>query len=177
MSAWKRLASVVIMEKLISRAESWLNIIGVMLIVVIMLLTVVDVVGRYFFNSPLYGAIDISEIAMAGIVYLGLAYTLKNGTHVRVELFVNMLKGRIFHLTEVSTLLLSLFLFAITFFSSLQFTIKSWEVGDCTPQLWWPTWPAKLSLTLGAFFICLRLIIQIIQHLSQTIAGRGRESS
>ncbi len=173
--AWKHIPGAVPVEKWLSHIEDWLNIIGVMLIAAVMLLTVGGVVSRYFFNRPIRGEIDITEISMAGIVFLGLAFTLRTHGHVRVEVFVDMLRGRGYHLTEFSTLLFALFLFAVTFYSSLQVTLKAWEVGDVTPELLLVTWPAKMSITLGALVICLRLVILLTQHLSQAIAGRMRK--
>ncbi len=174
--AWKQIPAAVTVDRWVSSIEDWLNIVGVTLIVVMMSLTVAGIVGRYFFNWPIPGEVDITEILMAGIVFLGLAFTLRTGGHVRIELFVGMLRRRAYHLTEFSTLLLTLFLFAVTFVSSLRFTINSWAVGDVTPEILLPTWPAKLCITIGSFLICLRLIILLIQHLSQVIAGIERKN-
>ena len=171
---WKRLTALVAVDRWVSSVENWLNIAGVILIMGIMLMTVTGVVSRYFFNQPLIGTVDITELAMVGVVFLGLAFTLRVGGHIRVELFINMLKGRRYHFTEFTTLLLPLFFFAITFYSSLQFTIKAWKVWDVTAVVYLPNWPAKMLLTIGSFLICLRLIILLIQHLSQALAGVKR---
>ena len=171
---WKQVTAVA-MNRWVSKLEDWLNIAGVTLIIVIMLLTVVGVVARYFFNWPIPGEVDITEILMAGIVFLGLAFTLRVGGHVRVEFIINMFKGRNYHLIEFCTLLLALFLFVVIFISSFQFTLNSWVVGDVTPELLLPVWPAKLCVTIGTFLICLRLIIRLVQHLSQAIAGVERK--
>ena len=173
---WKWARPFVFVERWVSRPEDWLNLAGVSLIVVTMFITVADVVGRYFFNSPIFGIVDVIEVSMAGIVFLGLAYTFRVGAHIRVEFFVGMLKGRAYHLVNSFTLFLSLVILAVTFISSLQFTINSFATGDITPQLWLPVWPAKLCLSIGSFFICLRLMIQLIQHLSQVIVGTKRSS-
>ena len=172
---WKQMTAAVTMNRWVSRLEDWLNIAGVTLIIVVMLLTVVGVVARYFFNWPVPGEVDITEILMAGIVFLGLAFTLRVGGHVRVEFIINMFRGRHYHLIEFCTLLLTLFLFVVIFISSFQFTQNSWVVGDVTPELLLPVWPAKLCVTIGTFLICLRLIIRLVQHLSQAIAGVERK--
>jgi TRAP-type C4-dicarboxylate transport system permease small subunit len=49
-------------------------------------------VGRKFFDLPIFGYIDIVEIMMAFMVFLALAYTERLG-HIRMELFVSALGG------------------------------------------------------------------------------------
>jgi len=174
-AVWKRFPGAVAMDRWVAKVEDWLNVAGVILIAVMGSVTVVAVIGRYVFRWALRGQVDITEILMAGIVFLGLAFTLRVGGHIRIEFFVGMLKGRFYHLSEFSTLLLSLFLFAVTFISSLRFTIDAWVVGDITGEVYLPTWPAKLCIAIGSLLICLRLVIMLIQHMSQAIAGIERK--
>lgn len=61
---------------------------GVILIAM-MTLTVVDVIGRYGFNSPLIGATELTELLLVSVVFIGLpAVTLDDG-HVSVDLLVS----------------------------------------------------------------------------------------
>jgi TRAP-type C4-dicarboxylate transport system permease small subunit len=59
---------------------------GVML-ASIMMVTVVDVAGRYAFNRPLPGASEIIEILMALLVYIGLPVVSQRNAHVAVDMF------------------------------------------------------------------------------------------
>ncbi|MBM3609644.1 MAG: TRAP transporter small permease, partial [Alphaproteobacteria bacterium] len=49
-------------------------------------LTVVDVVLRYFFNAPFRGSLELTEYAMALIVFFSLAYAGWTGAHIAVDL-------------------------------------------------------------------------------------------
>lgn len=61
---------------------------GVILLVM-MALTVVDVIGRYGFDSPLIGATELTELLLVSVVFIGLpAVTLDRG-HVSVDLLVS----------------------------------------------------------------------------------------
>ena len=73
-----------------------------------MLLGVAHVLGRKFFDLPVFGYIDIIEIMMAFLVFLGLAYTEQLGGHIRMELFVSYLKGRWLALFEIVGVVLGL---------------------------------------------------------------------
>jgi TRAP-type C4-dicarboxylate transport system permease small subunit len=59
---------------------------GVMLASV-MMVTVVDVVGRYAFKRPLPGASEIIEILMALLVYIGLPVVSQRNAHIAVDMF------------------------------------------------------------------------------------------
>jgi TRAP-type C4-dicarboxylate transport system permease small subunit len=44
-------------------------------------------------------------------------------------------------------------------------------MGDVTAYINWPTWPSKFAIPLGGFFLCIRFVIELIQHISQVVAG------
>ena len=56
----------------------------------LMMIGVAQILGRKLFNMPIYGYIDIVEIMMTFLVFLGLAYTERLGGHIRMELFVTL---------------------------------------------------------------------------------------
>lgn len=57
----------------------------------LMLLTTADVVGRYFFNSPIIGVFDLTHFAVLVMVFLGLAYCGFQGGHIVIELLYDRL--------------------------------------------------------------------------------------
>ena len=76
-------------EPWLNQALTWLsrrlNKVGTVLLVVMMLVTTIDVIGRYIFNSPFGGANEIAEFLQALVVYLGIAYTATQKGHVAVD--------------------------------------------------------------------------------------------
>ena len=63
---------------------------GVMLASV-MMVCVVDVVGRYLFKRPVPGATEITEILMALLVYIGLPVVSQRNAHISVDMFGSLL--------------------------------------------------------------------------------------
>lgn len=58
-----------------------------MLLLLMMLLTFADVMGRYFFGHPIKGAYELTEVLLAFVVFFALPLvTLENG-HITVALF------------------------------------------------------------------------------------------
>lgn len=54
-------------------------------------LTFANVVARYAFNSNILWALEMTVFLFAWLVLLGAAYAVKKGTHLGVDLVVNML--------------------------------------------------------------------------------------
>ena len=55
-------------------------------LLIVVLVTLTDIIGRYF-NAPLRGAQDISQMAMVIIVFGGMAICDRVGGHIAVDLF------------------------------------------------------------------------------------------
>ena len=81
-----------------SRRSHWAGVAGAIpatfagvMLAAIMMVTVVDVVGRYRFNSPLPGASEIIEILMALLIYIGLPVVSQRNAHISVDMFGSLL--------------------------------------------------------------------------------------
>ncbi|MCB1810118.1 MAG: TRAP transporter small permease, partial [Candidatus Competibacteraceae bacterium] len=72
------------------RAERWLTrplaLLGAILLFALMVLTCIDVMGRYLFNAPLQGATELTRLLMAGIIFAALPAVCLREDHVTVDL-------------------------------------------------------------------------------------------
>jgi len=170
--AWKRSFVLRIIDGNIRHIEDWLNLASVFIIMFLMFFATTEIVGRYIFNTPVPGHVEIVELIMAGVVFFGIAYTERVGGHVRMELFVTrVLKGRSYHIAEAITAALSLFVYIFILIYTFKASVFAFQIGDNTAYLYWPTWPSKFAVPLGSFFLCIRFLIEIIQHVTQALAG------
>ena len=76
------------------RIETVFLIAAALLLLSMMLLTFLDVVGRYFFNAPLGFAFEMTQLAMAGLVFTALPAVTLRGSHITAGLFDNAFAGR-----------------------------------------------------------------------------------
>jgi len=170
--AWKRSSTLRFIEGNMRHIEDWLNLASVFIIMFLMFFATTEILGRYLFNSPVPGHVEIVELIMAGVVFFGIAYTERVGGHVRMELFVTrVLKGRAYHIAEAITAALSLFVYIFILIYTFKASVFAFQMGDNTAYLYWPTWPSKFAVPLGSFFLCIRFLIEIIQHLAQAVSG------
>ena len=76
------------MNRLIDLAERWVGGIGVfaaLLLVPLVLATTWEVVSRYAFNAPTIWAYEVGYLLTGSHFLLGLAYTLRQGEHIRID--------------------------------------------------------------------------------------------
>ncbi|MCV6601459.1 MAG: TRAP transporter small permease [Cohaesibacter sp.] len=148
----------------VAKLEDGFNALAGLSILFLILLAVVQVIGRAVFNNPIPGFIDFVEQAMALFAFLGIAYTQRLGGHIRMELVLSGLKGRPLWFAETLATLLVLVLIAALINGSFDHFLRSWTLGDSTIDIGLPTWPSKLVVPIALFLLWLRLAIQLMGY-------------
>jgi len=115
------------------------------------LLTFTDVIGRRLFNTPVFGAHDITEHLMAVIVFSGLPLLTANRAHLSIDLFDRWLlqpQWRIWHYFVNGLIAAVLGLIAYEFAVSVQEANDMREVSQALgiPRAWMY---AYLAITSG----------------------------
>jgi TRAP-type C4-dicarboxylate transport system permease small subunit len=67
---------------------------GVM-ILIMMVVTTIDVIGRDVFNMPLFGAFEMTEILMGLVIFAGMPGTTAAREHITVNLIENFVSRRV----------------------------------------------------------------------------------
>ena len=79
----------------LTRIEAALLYVGVLATFGMMCLTSADALSRYLFNSPILGALEITEkYLMVAAIFLGLSYAYRGGLFIRVTFLVDRLSGK-----------------------------------------------------------------------------------
>ncbi|MEP5761134.1 MAG: TRAP transporter small permease [Litoreibacter sp.] len=132
----------------------------------LMLLAAYSVTGRQFFNAPLAGYTNYIEAAMPFIAIMGVSYVQRDGTHIRMDMLVNALKGRALWLFELISVLLILLLIVALIWGSWDHFDRSFDCArplcsrDSFDDINMPTWPTKLVVPIAFFVLMLRLMLQ-----------------
>jgi len=95
-------SSILIDKSLLSRLdqglykiESIFALISGLAVFSLMMLAVISVTGRHTINQPLPGYVDWIEQAMPLIAFMGVAYTQRNGGHIRMDILVSFLRKKL----------------------------------------------------------------------------------
>ena len=144
--------------------EDLLNAVSATSIIVLMLLAVIQVVGRKVFNAPIFGYIDWVEQIMVLFAFIGVAYCQREGGHVRMELVITNFRHRLLWLVEVIGIVIGLFIIGILIFTSFDHFLRAYEIGDSTINAELPVWPAKLVIPIAFASLWLRLFLQLFGY-------------
>jgi len=154
-------------DRALYRLERVLALLSGLAVFSLMVLAVISVAGRNFFNAPLPGYVDWIEQAMPLIAFMGVAYTQRDGGHIRMDILVGALKGRALWAAEFVTtaLILALMLLLVWgswahFQRSFDFAAPMWS-RDSSMDIALPLWPAKLLAPVAFSVLCLRLALQL----------------
>ncbi len=120
--------------------------------VALALVTIIDVLGRYVFDFPLKGAVEMTEALMVGTIFTGIVLATVAHQHITVDLFALRLKPRGRRIQRGLSLLLasgiSLMLGAVTWSQALS----ALDFGDKTMMLGLPMAP-QIFFMSGFLFL------------------------
>ncbi len=167
-------ASVHTDDSLLSRTDQWLywlesglTLCSGLAIFSLMVFAVISVVGRVFFDQPLPGYVDWIEQVMPLIAMMGIAYTQRDGGHIRMDLLIGRLHGRMLWLFECLTSVAILLLVVLLVWGSWAHFARSfdWQAPlwsrDSSIDIGLPLWPAKLLIPVALSSLGLRVLLQV----------------
>ena len=143
----------------------------------LMFLAVYSVTGRKFFASPLTGYVDYIEAAMPVIAIMGVSYVQRDGTHIRMDMLVSALKGRVLWLFELISVLMILALILALTWGAWEHFDRSFDCArplcsrDSSVDISLPIWPSKLVVPVAFGVLALRLMLQALGYGRAFVLG------
>ena len=148
-------------DRWLGRIENGFTLVAAICIFGLMFLGIAQVLGRQLLDRPVVGYIDFVELSMATFAFMAIAYCQRVGGHVRMDLFVNMAKGRLHWSLELIGTLLPLALIGVLIFYSWDHFLRAYDSGDSTIDIQLPVWPSKLLVPVSFSLLFLRLLVQL----------------
>ena len=116
----------------------------------IMIMVSADVFFRYFFNSPILGAMEFSLMLMIAVIYLGLGYTELSDRHIVIDLFYKKLNPKYQRILSKINCIILLIISSILLWHSFDNFLYSVEINEIIPGMAsFPKYPSKFCLSLG----------------------------
>ena len=138
-------------------------IVSAIMLAVMMCISTADVIGRYFFLSPIEGAWEMVSMAFVICGAMAIGYTQLIKGHIQI----NLVSDR---LTRRGRAGLFIFSYLICLVGSALVTWQGWlrawdymhkTVGGETITLGIALWPFMLIFTIGFFWLAFVLLIDI----------------
>jgi TRAP-type C4-dicarboxylate transport system permease small subunit len=126
-----------------------------------MILGTVDVAGRYLFNIPITGTLEIFEILMPVMILLSMADTQSVDGHLTAGVidYFN-LKPETRTKLQLGVQILMFFLFLLILWQGVVSSMLTRRTHRLISNIDVPLWIPQLVVPLGALVMCLVLIVQ-----------------
>ena len=148
-----------------SRLEDAANLIAALFIFLLMLFSIAEIIGRGLLNRPIPGHIDAISLGMVAFSMLGVAYCQRLGGHIRMEILVANLRGRILWFVEFVGVACALIIVSVLVIGTWEGYQRAVDFGDTTPDMRWDTWPSKLVAPVALAILWFRLVLQLWGYL------------
>jgi TRAP-type transport system small permease protein len=134
---------------------------GGSLLLALMALTVLDVVRRYGFNAPIYGARDVAKLMLLCLVALSVAYSARTGGQVAIELFSQRLAPPLRRNLAIAVRLTAIPMLALLTWQLIDSGINAGRFGEASLALLLPFAPFYAILALGMGLYALALVVEV----------------
>ena len=137
---------------------------GALAVFVTMFIMTADVTARTF-KWPLKGAVELAEINMGLLVFLGWTYTQQQKRHIAIDIIYLYFPTWLQRILDFVNPIIGLVFMIIVAWLAYDFAIYSKVSTEITENLGLPVWPFKLSVFVGAVTFCLQLIFELIDAI------------
>jgi len=141
--------------RLINRAAVALGTVSAACLVLLMLLTFGDVIGRYFFDAPITFTVEVTELLMGLVILLGLGLTTLNEGHIAVDIITRAFPPALRRLQTFFARICVIGFLAVITWQLFEQTILVFNDGLFTQIMGIPVYPFAAVMTVGAGFGCL----------------------
>jgi len=159
----------------IDRLSWFLALVGAPFAPVLAVVVFYDVIMRYFFNAPTFWAYEVSWMLYSAHFLLGLAYALREDSHVKVDVVLNMFPDRIKAGVDAFFLLTTLLvLCAAVVGYGIDFAAESWKLREGSMLTMWapPVYYVKTLIVIAFFALGLQGVAEFIRNL-RLIGGKS----
>lgn len=148
--------------KFLDRLFTWSGYLAGVFLVTIAILVVSQIVARMF-NKQIPSADEFAGYCLAASSFLGLAYSFRSGSHIRVTLLTDRFSTQIQRVLMLLVLTFTIIMIAVWAFNSISMVYESWKFKDMsTGILKYPIWIPQLSMGIGVTLFCLAIIEDLV---------------
>ena len=135
-------------------------------IAILALVVVSHIVGRFLFNQPLLGIVELVEMMMVIIGFFAIGYTAIKRGHVRVDVIIARFSRRTQAIMTSIACFMAAALFAvITYRATVNAIYFAQRLDEDTSILSIPFAPFRAVMVLGCLLLFVKLLVHIFRPL------------
>jgi len=149
----------------IEAASEKIGILGSLLIIPLVLSTCYEVFARYLFDAPTIWAYEIGYMLTGSHFLLGLAFTLRAGEHIRIDIFSGKFSQRTRALIDLAgyTVLVPMLIWLTLALSRYFYTgyVSNEKSGQSAFNM--PVWPFRLVFFAAFLLLTLQVLAEVLK--------------
>lgn len=162
----------------LKKALTTLETISCVVIFIMMVLTFIDVIGRYAFHKPIFGGTEIIGALLALTIFSGMGVINARDDHIAVELFEDpfrrMLTPVVYEIVVQVFSVAAMTLIAVVLF---EHAWESYHIRKLTTVLEMPVYYVTGTVAVFALISVLCQIAGVVLKILDVSAGRTRTTS
>lgn len=139
--------------KILDRIE---ELVVIVMLALMTLLTFLQVVMRYVFNSGFTWAVELTTVFFAVMLFVGISYGVRTGAHIGVDSLIKKFPAGPRRATSIVVVLLCLLYAGLVIYGSWIYVSKMKMVGVELDDLPIPIWVVRSILPIGYVLLTLR---------------------
>lgn len=157
-------------QRMVHALSRIMAVVAALCLAAMMLLTVTDVVGRYFFKTPVPGAWELISLLLVCAGTWGLAHCQVQKAHICVTVLLQGFSSRLKAFIISLAYLMAIVAFSALTWRAVQLSRKFFvEPGHTTDILHIPLFPFLLVMATGTGVMVLVLLIDLTQTIGKEI--------
>lgn len=153
-------------EGLVDSASLFFANVAAIILLALVGLTCADVVGRYFFSSPVVGAVELVRICMAGIIFFSFPLMFLRNDHIIVDLIPFFRRGWIAWVSTIVILCITIVVAYKVGDRVFDYAVRAFEDEDVTEYLKIPRWPVVGFISVSIFVAAAASALRLLMVLS-----------
>ncbi len=162
-----------VIDSVNDRVGKLVSLLGLFMMVIV----VIEVVSRYFLNSPTIWATEMNEMLLCAYAALAGGYALLHEAHVSVEIVQERMSRKTQAVLNLFTYMFGFAFLAILIWTSWENAMEAWEYSERSESLFAPPlFPVKVTIPVGGVLFFLQLIAWYIREI-RVLMGKGESQS
>lgn len=144
----------------------WVGLVAMYLIFVMIGVLLLDAVTRNIIDYPLHWCVELAQFTLAAYYFMGGAKTLKDNSHVRMDLFYDWLSPRGKARMDLVTIGCLIFYLGVMLFGSISSLRYAIETNETRFSMWNPSMiPIKALMVACIVLMILQAISLVFKHI------------
>lgn len=145
-------------------------------ILFLFVIVVMEVVRRYFFNSPTVWGNELTQLTFGVYVVLAGPYVLRWGGHANVDLLYSRFSPKVKAIIDIITFPVFLIFAGMLFLYGGSFALESTLAFERSQSAWNPhLWPFKLCIPIAATLLIIQGLAKLARDIMIVVQGGNKD--